>query len=233
MGLGFLFASPDCWKRVFVVTRKKGEDRGRFAIFIACATAPFLVLIPLARLLGVVPDGVIRPSAVWQGIHVTDLVYLGTALGLFASFLSAINGAFVLSVHVGLVLRRRGKEVPSERERFHWLGAVLLLGVFLVFSALKSMQNPYVLANLLLGPYGIMSGILLASRGDVERLRHGAVLWLVVGAFACWFLYVVSHVDPAGAPNTQQINTVPAGAGLFVATALITRVAMAMRQSRG
>ena len=231
MGLGFLLASPDAWKRVFQVSKVGRKSRARFAVFLAVGIAPFLVLIPMGLAIPKVPDGEVSSRFVWAGLLASDSLFIAGALGLVASFLSAFNGALVVSVHLGLMARRRVSDVASEVPRFHWLMVTMVLTIFFLFAALRSADNPYVLANLLLGPYAILAGIKFGGGGSVNGVREGALLWLLVFMFTAWFAYFGTR-GVTRLPSTYQINTVPFGVGLFAASAVSCRLLSIRRTKR-
>ncbi|HEX4952254.1 MAG TPA: hypothetical protein VF017_02510 [Thermoanaerobaculia bacterium] len=221
MGFGFLLASPDAWKRVFLVSAAHRKQRTRFVIFAAIGAAPFLVLVPLAAWSVRIPDGQLRIDQMWSGTLASDTLFVVTSLALIASFLSAFNGAILASVHVGLVLRRRITEVPSELSRFHWLMVVTLLTVFFLFAAMRSMSNPYLLANILMGPYASVGGVLVGANGRVELLADRSLVWFLVVGSVGWFIYLVATVGIPSLPTTYQVNTVPGGVLLFIVSAVL------------
>jgi len=219
MGFGFLLASPDAWKRVFLVSAT-GRGRRRFVFFAAVGAAPFLLLIPMGAATNPIPDGPLNAAAMWGGVLSSNALFVATSLGLVASFLSSFNGAILLSVHVGLLFRRLRKRLSTELPRFHWLMVTALLTVFCLFAALRSLENPYFLANLLLGPYAVVAGIVVGSGGAIDRLRDGSLVWVIVLGCVCWLLYFVSRLGIPTVPTTYQLNTVPTGALLFALTAI-------------
>ena len=216
MGLGFLLAAPDAWKRVFIVTVFRKKSLVRFLTFIGVGIAPFLILLPLAFTTPRIPDGPIRAGQMFSGLLTSDVLFIAAALGLIASFLSSFDSAVLASVHVGLMLRRKLRYLTVEVPRFHWLMATAVLVVFLLFSSLVSFGNPYLLANLLLGPYAILAGILAGTRATPARLPENSVLWIMVSSSVSWFIYFWSTVKMPGMPTTNQVNTVPGGVCIFL-----------------
>jgi hypothetical protein len=227
MGFGFLAASPDAWKRVFLVVGRAQKLHGRFMLFVIVGTLPFALLLPLAVTTPTLPDGPLQATAMFSGVLTHHVLFVAAALGLIASFLSSFNSAVLLSVHLGLVVRRLRSEVREELPRFHWLMVSVLLATFSLFAALVPFSNPYLLANILLGGYAIVAGIQVGTRGFTAALPEGSMLWVVVLGSTAWCLYVVARVDAFVLPTTEQLNTVPSGVGLFLATAgacyLLTR----------
>lgn len=215
MGFGFLVASPDAWKRVFLVSHRGSRRRSRFVLFVLIGAAPFVLLLPMAMATNPIPDGPINVASMWAGVLRSNGMFVASSLGLIASFLSSFNGAFLLSVHLGLLNRRRGTRGSSEMARFHWLMTATLLTVVFSFYALRSFDNPFLLANLLLGPYAIVAGVITGVRNGSESLPAGALPWILVGSGVAWFIYFVAQVGFPPAPTTYQVNSVPPGVLLF------------------
>jgi hypothetical protein len=224
MGVGFLAASPDAWKRVFLVVRIKKQTRFRFLVFVLVGIAPFLAMIPFALAAPPLADGVVDTRTLFSGMFARDVLFVAAALGLIASVLSAFNSALVVGVHCSLMFQRARKSVAAEIGRFHWTLAAGLLVVFSLFHSFRELGNPYLLANLLLGAYAIVAGVQVATGGVTARLKPDALIWIVVpGAFA-WFLYFLAEVEQPRVPTTYEINTVPGGVLLFFMTLLACRL---------
>jgi Na+/proline symporter len=221
MGFGFLIASPDAWKRVFIVMRLRRNTLPRFLIFVCVGIMPFVMLLPVTIHIAPVPDGVVDARQVFSGFTANDTLFVVGALGLIACFLSSFDSALLASVHVGLaVQRKQRRRVASEQARFYWLMTTALIAIFFLFEGLSSVGNPYLLANLLLGPYAIVSGIMVGTGASPGRLPNNGVLWILVLAFVGWFIYFISIVGLPRIPTTYQINTVPGGVAVFIIVAL-------------
>jgi hypothetical protein len=220
MGFGLLAASPDTWKRVFQVSRRRGRPSVRFLTFVGVGLAPYLVLLPFAITIGPIPDGPLSKGLVFLPSLSSNLVFVAAALGLVASFLSSFDSALLASVHVGLMLQRKKARVETELSRFHWLMVAALFTVFFVFKALYHFGNAYLLGNFLMGTYAMIAGVQVGTRGAVSRLPEHSLLWIVVLGFAGWLIYFVSVGGLPAVPTTYQLNTVPGGVLLFFLTAL-------------
>lgn len=221
MGFVFLAASPDTWKRVFVVTRS-GRPQRRFFVFVLAGIAPFLVLVPLASRTPGIPDGPTYAGVMFASLLTNNVLFVATSLGMIASFLSAFNGALIGSVQVGLILRRAVKREAVETPRFHWLMVTTLLSITALFMALLTLApNPYFLGSILLGPYMLVGGIQLGTLGVISRLREGVLLWIVAMAMAAWCVFIASGPPLVSAPSTYQLNAVPGGIMLCFAVAVI------------
>jgi len=174
------------------------------------------------------PDGQVDTRALLDGMLSSNGLFVAASLGLVASFLSSFNSALLASVQIGLILRRRSTSA-DELKTFHWLMAVNLLIVTFGFLALLSTGNPYFLANVLLGPYAVVAGVQFGSFGFVSKMREGALLWVAVLSLLAWFLYISSGEPIAAAPNTFELNTIPAGVMLFI---LVTSASWLLRSRR-
>lgn len=221
MGGGFLAASPDAWKRVFVVSRKKGRPGLRFLTFVSVGVLPYLMLLPFAAVVGPVPDGPVNAGQMFAKLLNNNALFVAAVSGLVASFLSSFDSALLASVHLGVVLKRRKMPIKSEVTRFHWLMVTALVSIYFLFSGLTNFSNPYLLANLLLGAYSLIAGVQVGTRGDVSRLPKNSMLWIYVLGMVGWFLYFINRLGMPSVPVTYQINTVPGGVLLVIATACV------------
>lgn len=224
MGFGLLAAAPDAWKRVFVVATLREKSLQRFGIFVAVGIAPFLVLVPIALVVPHVPDGPVSANFLFAGFPTQDGLFVAASLGLVACFLSSFNSALLASVQIVLIFQRKQRRVETELPRFHVLMACSLLTVFFLFAALSSLGNPYLLANLILGPYALIAGIQAGTEAAPARLPTNSLLWIVIVSLFAWFIYLQSGPGLPMAPTTYQVNTVPAGVVLFLIIAVVCKV---------
>jgi Na+/proline symporter len=224
MGVGLLAASPDAWKRVFLVSRRRSRPSLRFLTLVSVGIMPYLALLPFVITIGAIPDGVVNTGQVFSRLLTGNVLFVAAALGLVASFLSAFNSAVLASVHVGLMLQRKRMPVKSEVSRFHWLMVTSLLTIFLLFRALATLSNPYLLSNLLMGAYALIAGVQIGTSGTISRLPENSLLWIFVLGLVGWFLYFVSAEGIPEFPTTYQVNTVPGGVLLFFVTAFACQI---------
>ena len=229
MGFGFLLASPDAWKRVFLVSPGNKAKHWRFAVFTAVGIAPFLLLIPIGSLVRHIPDGPFDARTMWAGIAARETIFIAMASGLVASFLSAFSGALVVSVHVTLIAGRKIQRSPAELPRFHWLMVSALLMVVLLYSALQSYANPYVLGTFLLGPYAILGGVMLGCRGAADSVPDGSLFWILMIGLILWLMYFGSH-GSTSVPSTFDANAVPWGVLLGVLTAVACKTLLILKR---
>ena len=227
MGGGFLAASPDTWKRVFLVSRIKRQPSLRFLTLVSVGVLPYLMLLPFAAVIGPVPDGSVNVGEMFSSLLRNEALFVTAVLGLVASFLSAFDSALLASVHVGLMQQRKKAPVNPEAPRFHWLMVTALVTIYCLFTALTTFGNPYLLANLLLGAYSLIAGVQIGTRGIVSRLPGNSLLWIYVVGIVAWFLYFVGYQGIPTVPITYQINTVPVGVLLVIATACACQLLIA------
>ena len=222
MGIAFLVASPDAWKRVFLVTRVKRRKHFGFTVFILAGVAPFAALVPFAAATKPLPNGVVNGAQIMSGIFAGNILFVFATLGLIASFLSAFNSSLIVSVHVGLLLKRRDAPVSSEWTRFYWLLISAFIVMFALFGALGSSANPYLLGNVLIGAYALVAGVLIGSRASVSRVRQGSLPFVFIAGSVVWLSYFIYAVPTPEIPSTYEINTVPAGVLLGILALLVT-----------
>lgn len=228
MGFGLFAAAPDAWKRVFVVTTLRRSGLVPFLIFVGVGIAPFLLLLPVRFMIPPIPDGEINAYQIFAQFQTSNLIFVGASLGLVACFLSSFNSALLASVHVMLIRQRKYRRVEVELPRFHWLMAIVLVAFFFLFLSLCSLENPYLLGNVLLGPYAIIAGLQTGTGANLERLPPNSVVWISAVGFLLWFVYFVSVVNFPWVPTTYEVNTVPGGALIFLTIVLICRLTLAL-----
>jgi len=233
MGMGLLLASPDTWKRVFQVNKKRQTSRSRLVTFVGMGILPYVVLLPFAITLNPKIDCG-HKSFVLPGGLSNDWLFMFIAMGLAASFLSSFNSALLGSVHVGLIMKRHHSIEPSEESRFYWLMVTVLIAVSVVFSValylLNSpwplgLSNPWLLGSLLMGAYAIIAGIQLGTRGKISRLRKDHLLWIVAIGILGWCLSLYFFRKYAGLsrnPSLCSVNSVPIGVAVCAAITLMS-----------
>lgn len=224
MGMGLLVGSPDTWKRVFLVSRRKEKSRIRFLFLVIVGILPCLMIFPFAIIIKPIPDGEINSGLMFSKLLTNDALFIASVTGLIASFLSAFNSALLASIHMGLMLKRKKLPVEIEMPRFHWLMVTAIITIFLLFIAFTTINNPYLLGHLLLGAYSIIAGVQIGSRGNISRLPENSLLWIYIIGFVGWFIYLASTIDFPKVPTTYQINSVPGGVLFCLITALICQI---------
>lgn len=231
MGLGFVLASPDAWKRVSLVVAR-GRRSPRFLVFVLAGILPFALLLPIGARTPPIPDGTASVGALLGGFLNSSALFVVAALGLVASFLSAFDGALLSTGQIGLILARRQMPTSNldERPRFHWLMVASLITTCFLFLGLVQLSNPYAPATVLLAPYALVAGIQLGTRGKLSRLPDRSLLWIVTAGFAFWFWYLTSPAAPnLATPSTFLLNAVPIGAADCLLAAAASRLLTAGR----
>jgi hypothetical protein len=226
MGMGFLLASPDSWKRVFQVGKRKTSHGVRTLILVGVGILPYLVLLPFAIAANMSSGGgPIKRGAMLSPSQYGNFIFAGAALGLVASFLSSFDSALVASVHIQLMLRRKKVGVKNEEAGFYWRMVTVLLTICSLFVAARLMfSNPWLLGNLLMGMYAAIAGVQIGTRGDISRLPENSLHWVFALGFVGWFLYFVYSPGFSEVPTLYSVNTVPAGVCVFFATAILSKL---------
>jgi Na+/proline symporter len=228
MGASFIAASPDTWKRVFVAVKKRKTPHAFWRLVIA-GSLPFIAIAPL---LIIAP----RPNArdyvpVVFFFRLAPMGRLDGALifGVLATFLSSFAGAVLSAAHLILLDRRRQNPAPTEMPRYQAIiGLTTLVTVFAAL-AFVARGNPYFIGYLLLGPYAIVGGAVMATRGNLADVApwvgRAVPLLLIV-----WFLFIARRPDIIDVPSMDQLNGIPAAVALFTIT--FVTVAGDMRRLR-
>ena len=231
MGFGFLIANPDSWKRVFLTTSTGNRKRSSFLMLILAGSAPFLLLAPLGAyipsevLLMDEPFAQFFSKADW---FVSTAILLGTA----AAFLSTFDGALVVSTHVGLLHLWKDQDGSRKKSSYGFAVATVYLVVFCATVALASaVQNPYLLANILLAPFAVMAALVLGTKGMSKPLRSEVPLWLSFVLTAAMTLHVLAVEQVLEKPTIEQVLTAPWGAFIFLVLTSVCWLTLAV--SRG
>jgi len=232
MGLGFMLASPDTWKRVFQVFMRDTGPRLRSVSLVGAGTLPYLVLFPFAITLSLNPDDRVKTGFMTATSLSGNLIFTAASLGLIASFLSSFNSAMLASAHVQLIVYRKNREVDSERLRFYWIMIAVLFVIWLLFEfgVRFKYNNPWLLGNFLMGAYAAIGGIQVGTRGDLKRLPQYGVAIIFFLAMLFWVMYFGSKLDALRTPTIYSVNTVPIGVLVFFGTAFLSLAAILIRR---
>lgn len=225
MGIGFVLASPNTWKRIFITTRKK--NKRSFFLLIIAGLLPFLLISPtlLASGNGLNIDS---PIKFLVGIYSFKNPYIISILllGFVSSFLSSFGSSLISSVHlisVKFLVDNDSKE--HERTIFNFrLGLCFLIINICFCLCLFFFKNPYLLGNFLLCPFAIISGILLGTRGFKKKIPTESFLFISGCSLLIWFIYLLSIPSILSTAVINQIGTVPAGVVIALIIALVTRL---------
>ena len=232
MGMTFLLASPDTWKRVFIVT-KRDPRRRSLALLVAAGAFPFALIMPMVLLARPLRPGTVNPMFILEAIAASDALMAAILLGLISSFLSAFNSAFISALHLGVLQIRQGKKRRNELVVFRFLAGGLFIGLSLFFLLLFAMPNPYALGNVLLGPYAVAGATILGLRAGSRTVSPRFLLGLWTVTMTAWAAYLISTIDDWGVASTAEANTIPPGISLFVVTLVVLTVAAARKELPG
>jgi len=215
MGLMFLLASPDTWKRVFIVSKRDPHVRSLFVLF-AAGAFPFLLIAPLVITAPALKPGPINPLFILENASTNAVVMGCTLLGLTGSFLSAFNSAFISASHIGILQARRWTTTVDEIVRFRYVAGVLFVALSALALLLLRSPNPYSLANVLHGPYAIAGATVLGLRGGKKKVstRFLMAVWSI--AVLLWSAYLSAKFDTWYVATTEEANTIPLGVLLFL-----------------
>jgi hypothetical protein len=235
MALGLLLVSPDTWKRVFQVSKRKRSPATRMLTFAGVGILPYAVLFPFVLTINPNLDGGKKGFTLPAGLSQKGL-FMAAALALVASFLSAFNSAMLASVHVGIIAKRKYSAVTHEETRFYWLMVIVLCAICSIFvSGLVAFghpgafgfNNPWLLGTVLMGPYAIVAGVQIGTLGDISRLRRDSLIWIFAITMAGWLIYLYLVGAFFEKPTYDSMNTVPVGVIVCFATALLSRLSVA------
>jgi hypothetical protein len=220
MGLAFLLASPDTWKRVFIVTRP-GKRRRSFAMLIVAAALPFLLITPVVLMLPPIGSSAADPMTIRGVLTERPVILSILVLGVFSCFLSAFNSALISAVQLALVARRSRSATDDELDRFHVrVGFAFMAAVFAYIAAL-SIPNPAFVATVLMGVYAIAGALILATRGGRREPRNGTVMIVGAAGVALWMAKLLPDPGYRTMVRAGDIQLVPIGVLLFVVVAVV------------
>lgn len=215
MGASFILASPDTWKRVSVA--QKRYDRHGVTRLALSGLFPFALVLPLLVSATERPLDRDSPPIMLFSAGTGPLTTALITLGMAASFLSSFDSALVVAAHTSLARRRQ--ENSNLLSNYQLTLALFFSAVFFAALSLSvAVGNAYLLANLLIGPYAVIGGLVLATRGLRIPTRGDGIAWGVLAILVVWTFYVLNQPSVLARPSFEQINTVPVGVGIFVLT---------------
>jgi hypothetical protein len=222
MGFSFLAASPDSWKRVFVVSRRKRHPRRAFVILVAAGLAPFVLILPLVTSLAPDANGPLDFFEALPNLSQSPLLLAIVLFGLVASFLSSFDSSLLSTVHIAyLVSQRPGLRAKVGIDAYYLAISGSFFAISFLFFALVGLGNAYFLANALLAPFALFGGcavFLLARPQGCGFPRN--VLWVSPVVLSLWVVYLLWQPALLESPSARQLDTVPIGMLFFFAAAL-------------
>jgi len=226
MGLGFMLASPDTWKRVFQVLKRGKGPRLRALSLVGAGALPYLVLLPFAITISFRPNERVKPGFMASTSLSGNWIFTAAALGLISSFLSSFDSAMLAGAHVQLITYRRQRRVKSERLRFYWIMVAVLFVIWLLFESGIRFGNPWLLGNFLMGAYAAIAGIQVGTRGNLSRLPPYSMFVIIFVSMLFWLMYFGSKLEALKTPTIYSVNTVPMGVVVFLGAAFLSVIAI-------
>lgn len=227
MGASFLVASPDAWKRMIATIGKGVSPQGALLRMFVAAFVPFLALVPVFLLAGwggpTLPD----PATILVRIGGSELVTALVVVGLVGAFLSSFDSAVITAVHIFVEKKRRAAETQlSELDRFHLLmGLCFLIVVLAALAFTAKVQNAYLLANVLMGSYALIGGVVIGTRFLERPLRSTWPSMVGVLMLATWFLILLQDRQIFYSASEEQIETIPIAVAVLIVSYLCARFA--------
>ncbi len=225
MGLSFILATPDTWKRIYITTNRPKHNS--IVGLVLAGNLPFLLILPLTLFGKNIADkDFLQFKFLFAQIDAQSaIVRMFVLLGFVASFLSSFDSSLMNSAHtlsLARIFSRKGVMTRSGLQDYQRnMGAIfLLLNVcFIAYPAL-GISNPYLFANVLLGNFAIIAGMLTASNFFALKIPLTDLITVVFFGISLWVVYIVSQPGILQAPSRIQIQTIPWGVFLFLSVYL-------------
>jgi hypothetical protein len=221
MGLAFLLASPDTWKRVFIVTNSEKHPRRSFGMLIVAAALPFLLITPVVLMLPPVGNTTVDPMTIRGVLTERPAVLSILVLGVFSCFLSAFDSALISAVQLALVARRYRSPVDDELDRFHVRAGFAFLAAVFGYIAALSIPNPAFIATVLMGVYAVAGALILATAGGRRDPKNGTVMIVAAAGVALWMAKLLPDPGYRTMVRARDVQLVPVGVSLFIAVAIV------------
>ena len=231
LGIMPVLGAPDTWKRLLILQGRTHAGRAPIALLVAAA-APVALILPLFFRLA---D---RTSAEMFPLQFIFTVSSPLAsglllLGMISAFMSTFDSAIVSGTH--LLLKTPplfDSRIADERQRYHvLLGSVFLSLALLLTAVSEKLPHPYAVGIFLLGPVGIVVGLLAGSSMGRRQIDAQWVMSACAVAFVSWIIVFRYYLNLPYISKNPAAALVPVGLGsfMFFAFALIGR--MSSKQS--
>jgi hypothetical protein len=92
------------------------------------------------------------------------------------------------------------------------------------------MHNPYFFANLLLGHYAVIAGLLCGTLGYRRPLSAHQLVSLAIWGIASWYLYMFTRSGLTIRPTAAHLTSIPVGVALFLLTGVAAYYCQRRRQ---
>lgn len=210
LGLMPVIGAPDNWKRVMILQRRRGTGLSSLILLFA-AGLPVALISPLFFKLGdLFPDRMFPLQFILSiGTPFTKTVIL---LGMISAFMSTFDSAQVTAAHIMLkITSMLHSPFGNARQKYHIvLGANFLLMTVALVAISSHLPHPYAIGVFLLGPVGIVVGILTGTFIGRRLLNGRWLLSASVVMFGAWLIVFRAYL------TAPQISNNPASAILAV-----------------
>ena len=214
MGFAFIIASPDTWKRVFVVTVY--SSRSSMWLLILSGLMPFLIISPLVFISGLTPEMMFPPLELLVSIFSKSGSFFTTIfmIGIIATFMSSFDSALVAASHLAII-----SHINNQKQSFRGINgyyntigmAFLAINAVFALFVMLGIKNSYYLANLLLIFYAIGAGLLIGAWGVSRKLNLFPLLLIIILPSISWIFYLGTLEEIILKPGISQIGTIPLG----------------------
>ena len=160
MGYGFIVASPDSWKRVFVIT-KYGRRKSLLPLFVA-GMLPFALILPIAFLIIPSQADRVHPLKVLieTSTNMHPIIMLIVTIGIVSCFLSSFDSALITAVHARSIYATDQQNNVDTLSGYYLTTGIIFLIINIMFISFKNISatNPYFVAVMLMAIYAVVSG---------------------------------------------------------------------------
>lgn len=121
-------------------------------------------------------------------------------LGMTAAFMSTFDSAHLSATHVMLGQRIfPPSSLTSEIQRYRVLfGGLFAILVLVFLPAVDQLAHPYVLGATLVGPFALVSGLLMGTRLGKRKIKGDAIVYIIVLVLGLWVLLVLDYISTDG-----------------------------------
>ena len=233
LGMMPILGAPDTWKRVLLLQQKHGTGKASL-ILLAAAAAPLVIVLLLFSHVASESAAGMFPL---RFIFSTDSIFVRALLlfGMISAFMSTFDSANVSGVHILLKIKPLlPMKEHSERQRFHiLLGCLFSILAFLFVAFSERLPHPYTVGIFLLGPVGIVVGLLTGTSLGIRRIAGSWPMSVAVASLVLWtgiFYYYWTLPDNDKNPATA-LAPVGIGASFYFLFWIFGR--MASRPQKG
>jgi len=221
MAVCFILGTPDTWKRIYITSQRRKHNS--ILGLVLAGNLPFLLILPLALFgNGITDSEFLQFRFVFEQIETQSaFIQMLVLLGFISCFLSSFDSSLLNSAHtlsLAKITSQKGKTNCSGLQEYHRnIGAIFLcLNVLFTAYPVMGVNNPYLLANILLGNFAVIGGVLVASKFFSLTVNHNDFVAITLIGIAFWTVFTISQPDILQMPSRIQIETIPCGIALFL-----------------